>query len=221
MATTRSQLVTKVRRKADIEYADGDGKVTDAEIVDYINEEYAELWDLLAQKHEDLLTKKATVTQASGKLPIPSDGLMRIRRLSHNSGDTEPTYLKLVTLEEFDRYTSTTDDPVGYMLLDQALYPVPAPADGATYTLYYVPDCTALASDSTELPGGIVAKWEEYIVIGAAIKCMQKEESDATHLKMDKAAMQMRIKQSATDKAGVHRVVEVRRYDDEDDVWLY
>jgi hypothetical protein len=145
---------------------------------------------------------------------------MKIRKVLWNGSNPEPTNLRLVSLEEFDRYTSTTDDPVGYMLLDQNLYPVPAPADGATYTLYYVPDFTPLASSASTVPAGLVARWEDYIVLGAAIRCLEKEEVDATHLAMKKAAKQMLIKQSATDRAGVDRVREVRRYDNDDlDRW--
>lgn len=220
MASTGAQLVTKVKRMAQLEYADGDGPITDAEILDYINEEYAELWDLLVQKHEDFFTKKATVTQASGLLPLPADGVMRIRKLLWNGSSPEPTNLRMVTLEEYDRYTATQDDPVGYMLLDQSLYPVPAPANGATYTLYYVPDFTPLASTTSTIHVALVARWEDYIVLGAAIRCLEKEDRDATHLAMKKAAKQMMIKQSATDRAGVDRVKEVRRYDDDDlDRW--
>lgn len=216
MPTTRDQLVTKVRRMADIEYADGEGKVTNAEIADYINEEYAELWDLLVQKHEDIFTKKVTITQAGGVLPLPADGVMRIRKILWLGSAPEPTALKLIPLEELQRYTTEQDDPVGYMFLDQSIYPVPAPADGAQYTLYYVPNCTALASGSSELPAGLVAKWEDYIVLGAAIRVLEKEETDATHLVMKKAAKQLFIKQSATGRAGPDRVREVVRYDIDD-----
>jgi hypothetical protein len=74
----------------------------------------------------------------------------------------------------------------------------PLPQANQTIRVWYVPEMTTLAVDADEVKG--VSGWTEYIIIDAAIKCMQKEESDVSVLMAQKAAMLKRIDGAAANR---------------------
>jgi hypothetical protein len=62
---------------------------------------------------------------------------------------------------------------------------------GRTIRLIYVPIPTELAADGDTLEG--FNGWDEYVVLSAAIKCLQKEEQDVSDLKQELAVMDARM----------------------------
>lgn len=64
-----------------------------------------------------------------------------------------------------------------------------------------------VTSSATNLTGGVVQVdcdgvngWEEYIVVDAAMKCLQKEESDVSVLMAEKSALKQRIEAMASNR---------------------
>jgi len=76
----------------------------------------------------------------------------------------------------------------------------PAPSDGTTATLWYIPSAAELSgdSDSVNYPSG----WEEYIVVDAAIKMRVKEESPIDELMLAKNEQRRRIEEAAEHRDG-------------------
>jgi hypothetical protein len=90
---------------------------------------------------------------------------------------------------------------------------IPQPASNQTIRLRYIPRPVTLLADSDILDG--VSGWDEYVIVDAAIKAMQKEESDVTILMARKEALLRRIEAAASNRdAGEPEVVsDVRRFD--------
>lgn len=213
MATTLAQLRTRVRNRADM--PDSDGLVSDSELDTYINDSYAELMDLISQKNEDAYTSVDIVTSAS---PIPyasiaTTGWAKIRRIDYFDG-TDYHNLERIGIEEWPRYVNSTGTtPRAYTALGTNVYILPTPSGSKQYLVFYIKNPVALTSASDEVVAPpIVFRWEEYVVIDAAIKCLRKEESDTSELLQEKASMQSRISTSLSDRGGPARVAEVRRY---------
>jgi hypothetical protein len=66
------------------------------------------------------------------------------------------------------------------------------------------------AIDSTTNPFPGVHGWDEWIVTRVAIKCLQKDEVDASHLERDLGRLTERIKTMAP-RRNIHRKQSVRR----------
>jgi hypothetical protein len=78
-----------------------------------------------------------------------------------------------------------------YRLNDDYLWLTPVPAAGQKIQVWYVPRLTTLSADADTCDG--ISGWTEYIICDAAIKCMQKEESDCSVLIAQKMALIQRI----------------------------
>lgn len=241
LPTYLNTLATRVRQRADM--PDTDGLVSDSELYGYINGSYMELVDLLMQRNEDAFTAFESLTGTSplntaDLLHLPTDiesgggnvggevgseaGFTKIRRIEWQDG-SEYIPLERVGIEEWDRFgtNGSAGDPRAYTLLGNKIHILPAQSSSRIYRVFYVRRPLELRTEyptNAALPDQIVLRWDDYIVIDAAIKCLRKEEQDVSELLQEKAAMQMRIATSMTDRSGPARVAEVRRYDSED-VW--
>jgi hypothetical protein len=64
--------------------------------------------------------------------------------------------------------------------------------------MWYIPTAPILASDSATLND--LNQYSEYVIVDAAIKMMQKEESDVSVLMAEKAALKRRIEEAAQNR---------------------
>jgi hypothetical protein len=80
-----------------------------------------------------------------------------------------------------------------YALTANTLWLAPIPQSGQTVRMLYAPKLTTLSADSDTVDG--ISGWTEYIICDAAIKCMQKEESDVSVLAAEKASLIKRIQE--------------------------
>jgi hypothetical protein len=85
-----------------------------------------------------------------------------------------------------------------YRLMGNTLFFIPTPAAGQTMTIWYIPRLTEMLKDTDMLDG--FNGWTEYVIIDAAIKAMQKEESDVSVLMAQKMAIIDRINSSAMNR---------------------
>lgn len=101
-----------------------------------------------------------------------------------------------------------------YRLVGNQIEFIPQPANGQFIQLWYIPRMTILLQD-TDIADG-VSGWNEYICVDAAIKALQKEESDVTVLAMQKAELLNRIEAAAENRdAGEPETIsDTRRYTD-------
>ena len=85
-----------------------------------------------------------------------------------------------------------------YRFVGNTLMLIPAPVSGTTLRIWYVPRPVKLLQDSDMFDG--FSGWLEYVIVDAAIKALQKEESDVTVLAAQKQAMTERLNTMADNR---------------------
>ena len=190
MAANLSQLRTRVRRMADMEDS---GFVSDSELNDYINSSYAELYDLLVSSNSEYFLSSATSTVASGSstITLPSD-FYKLRAVDFQSNGRWYD-IEQFSIPERNQYSSTYINlgEVRYRLQGSTLKLIPSDNAGGQYQIWYTPLPATLSSDSDEIEEG--NGWSELVVVDAAIKCLQKEESTTTELMKIKSDLVKRV----------------------------
>lgn len=175
---TLAQLRTRAREKADMVNSTF---VTDSELNGYINSSYQEFYDLLTNSVEDYNITVTNFTVASGNTQaLPSD-FYKVRGIDDMTDSANPTPVRKYNFNERNDYTvqygfSDRFSPVKYRIIGDNFYFLPAELAPRPYRLWYVPICPSLVNDSDTAKG--INGWLEYVFTDAAIKCLNKEESD-------------------------------------------
>lgn len=193
-AVQLSTLRTRARQKANMENS---AFVSDAELNQYINESWAELYEKLALTWSDRFTTSEEVTVVAPANTIaPTQpaggpyGFLKFRGLDKQDGNEWIT-IEPMDLKQRNRTPSTTLD-IAYVISGSALKVYPAENGAGVYRLWYIPYVTELSDDTDTV--SLPHQWQQYIVTDAAIKCLVKEESDPAALLIEKAALIERIK---------------------------
>lgn len=213
--------------------------VTTPEWNTYINQSYFELYDLLIQKYgNEYYVAIPYLFQTSGvqfyNLP---DGTSAYHDV--NGGTAMPFYKLLgvdlgldqatnawITLKKFEFisrnrfvYPQITTNLLGvaglrYRLFGNQLDLIPSPVAGQFVRVWYIPRMRQLLKDVDMVDG--VSGWTEYIAVDAAIKALQKEESDVSVLMAQKQALIIRIEAAAENRdAGEPETIsDTRRFTD-------
>lgn len=218
-----SLIRTAVRQRANMENTQF---VTDIELNSYINASYGELYDILLSRFEDYFMKldptsgqPPTFTLAGGVnfWALPSD-LYKLRGLDVQVSPPNDwnTVYRYNFSERNSRSRTVNRIQYGlrvnyYRVLNQQIQILPEDQADGTYRIWYIPRITKLVSDADDTSPTIL-DWEEYIVVDASIKCMVKEESDATFLIEAKQGLIQRIKSlsSNRDAGQRERIGDVR-----------
>ena len=212
MSTTLLNLRTMVRQRADMENSTF---VSDPEVTSYINQSYFVLYDLLVQKfgNDYYVAPFLTITtdgindqfaRPDGTLYSGAPALYKLLGLDLFLAANSWVTLKPFNTSERNRYSIPNFQSfygvtnMRYRLNGGKLWLTPLPAGGQQLRLLYIPRMTPLALDTDLLDG--VSGWDEYVVIDAAIKCLQKEESDVSVLSGQKGAMIARIEAAASNR---------------------
>lgn len=216
MATTMTllQLRTAARQRADMVNSTF---ISDAELTSYVNQSAYELYDLLVEKYGDdyfvkLPAPTYTTDGVSTTFTLPADFYKLIGvDLAVSMPDWWVT-LKPFEMAERNRFALRNFQSfyglsnLRYKLAGNSIWFSPTPPAGQSYRLWYVPRWTELAADADTLDG--VSGWTEYVVVDAAIKMMQKEESDVSALMVQKQALLKRIETAAANRdAGMPHTV--------------
>lgn len=191
--------------------------ISDAEWTSYINQSYFELYDLLVQKYgDDYFSISAEIT---------TDGSSQLYALPNGTlYDSAPLFYKLlgvdlnlapgtqeswVTIRRFNmsdrnRYAVPNFQSfygvtnLRYRLNGSNIWFTPIPTAGQVMRLWYVPRLTPLSGESDTCDG--ISGWTEYIVVDAAIKAKDKEESDTSVLMARKMGLIQRIESAAENR---------------------
>lgn len=187
-----------------------------------INQSLFELYDLLVTTYEDYFLASPVSFQTNGSTylyPLP-DGIL------YNGA--EPFYKLMgvdlalntaqnafVTINKFnfiDRnsylYPNSASTIYGvfnmrYRVLGSQIEFIPTPTGSQTIRLWYIPRLRQLLLD-TDTTADSVSGWIEYVIVDAAIKALQKEESDVSVLMAQKMALIKRIEETAMNRdAGI------------------
>lgn len=182
----------------------------------YINQSYFELYDLLTTVYEDYYLADPVIFQTDGSdsytLPNGANysGAKPFYKLMGVDLGLSNTSNAWVTLKKYDFiarnryvYPQLTSTYLGvfnlrYRVLGDKLHFIPTPAGAQYIRLWYVPRMTMLLQDTDIMKG--VSGWTEYVIVDAAIKALQKEESDVSVLLAQKMALKQRIEESAMNR---------------------
>ncbi len=227
---TLAQLRTNVLQRADMfnDGMSSTQFVTTSEVNSYINQSYFELYDILVQKYgDDYFNAPPALFVTNGKdqfYPLPDGNIKFLNpQLQQEKTPAPPMYKflgldlnlanqqldSLVTIRRFkfsdrNRYAVPNFQSfygvtnLRYRLYGNQLWLTPIPSQGQTLQIRYVPRMAQLTNDGDTVDG--ISGWTEYIIIDAAIKCLQKEESDVSVLMAQKQAMLARIEAAAENR---------------------
>lgn len=223
---TLAELRGRAQRLSDMEntaYVDND------EWASYANEGLFELHDLLIELDPDYALASTTINVLSGddNYTLPT-AFYKLRGVDWNSGGVSYA-LRPFEFRERNRYqfatgVSTPENIYRYRIQGDGsggteLKLVPVPRGGATLTVWYVPEATALAVDANLIPGWISSGFEKYIVLHMTMRALQKEESvSAVNFYQEKMAEKARIQDVASprDAGEPKRMVDVLNWIDDD-----
>lgn len=197
MAINLAELRLQARQRADMENSNF---VQDSELTNYINNSIAELHDILAEAHGSeyfVINTETAVTSGSETIDLPADFYM-LKGVDIKIDNQDFISLRPFNFNERNRYSElgvwdlAGITNVRYRIVGDDLRFTPRPDRNATVRLWYVPLATKLVNDTDELND--FNAFSEYVIVDAAIKMMQKEESDVSVLLAQKTMLEKRIR---------------------------
>lgn len=215
MSVTLATLRTRVRQQADQENSTF---ISDTELTDYINNSAAELHGLLSTLYEDYyLTEVDFTLSTANTYTLPTD-FFKLRGVDFRPAKDWITVPRF-SFEERNRWQvryRRGDLQVwrAYRVMQNAIYILPEDDYAGNYRLWYLRRYSPMSTDTDQIDD--LMGWDEYVVVDAAIKCLQKEESDVSVLMGRKMALKQRIEAEASnrDASGPERINIVGGVDD-------
>lgn len=205
---TLGQIRTLAQQKADMVNSQF---VTTPEWNTYINNSAFELYDLLTTLYEDYYVTAPVTFSLDGSqtyaLTTVAPDFYKLVGVDLGLGANGTAW---VTLKKFDFvqrnryiYPQLGTTVLGlfnpsYRLVGSTIMFIPTPASGQYIRLWYIPRMTQLLQDSDILDG--VNGWDEYVAVDAAIKALDKEESDTSALMAAKQQLIDRIQAAAMNR---------------------
>lgn len=190
--------------------------IANDEWTDYLNREAAALHSEFVEAFEDYYTSQTTFTLSAGTntLALPAD-FWKIRGVDYQIDAGNQTWRE-VRQFQFNRRNDLTPDirrlwgaspERRYRVFRDALWIVPESDASGTYRLWYVTLYQPMVADADAIPD-----WEgfhELVILGAAIRALDKQESVTDHLKRDREMLRARIAAAAQNRnAGEPEVVQ-------------
>ena len=198
--------------------------VTDSELNSYINQSYFELYDLLISKFGDNYyvapVYQLTTDGTTYQYPLPAD-FYKLLGVDLALTQSVQSYVTVRPFEFIDRNRYAVPNfqsfygltNLRYRLNGNNIWFTPIPAANQNIRLWYVPRMSTLSLDTDTVDG--ISGWTEYIICDAAIKCLQKEESDVSVLMAQKMGLIRRIEAMAESRdAGSPAKVSDNLYND-------
>lgn len=193
---TLAELKTQSRQRADMEESEF---VSDSELISYINASIAELHDLLIASYNDDYIMSEHTFSADGtsiEFDLPATFYkMRGVDVKFNNGNWT-TVKRFNFNRRNEEQNSFAWNLVGlpyleYRLVGSKIRFNRVPDAGMQFRMFFHPVASKLTLDTDSYDD--VNQYAEYVVVDAAIKMLQKEESDVRVLAAQKEALRQRI----------------------------
>lgn len=202
MSVTLGQLKTRSRQRADMETSDF---IEDSELASYINSSLAELYDLLVAAYgEDYFLAEYDFSTAANTddYALPTN-FYKLKGVDAQLNNNDWFTIRPFNFNERNRNQNLQWGLIGgpnvrYRLMGSNIKFSPLPESIFPIKLWYVPKATELVADSDSFDD--LNQYAEYIIIDAAIKMLQKEESDVTVLMAQKQAMKRRLEEMSLNR---------------------
>ena len=215
MSVTLAQLKTRARQRSDMENSTF---VSDSELTSYINSSLAELYDLLVAAYGDeyFLANPYPISVVTGTADytLPTD-FYKLKGVDASVNGSQWLNVLPFNFNERNRGQNGAPETLRYRIMGSNIKFNPAVS--ASVQIWYVPVAPTLVSDADTFND--VNKYSEYIVVDAAIKMLQKEESDVSVLMAQKQALKRRLEEMAgnRDAGSPESVTDI--YAQYDDFW--
>lgn len=209
MTTTLLQLRNSAKQRADMSGSTtSDQLVPDAEWNQYLNASLAEFHDIVVRNDVRfyLTSAQFTIAQGQSTAPFPADfmTLNGVER-SYDGSGTPGTWYDVPKFPWRERnwgnnsFMSLLMLPwVRYNYAGTTLIFTPSISAAGLYQIWYYPTQPVLINDTDTFDDQ--RYWYEYVIVDAAIKALQKEESDVSVLIGQKLAMKARIELMGSDR---------------------
>lgn len=199
-----SELVTSIRRRADVEKTQF---VTDAEIIEYIDRSNCELYDLIVSKYNDYFMSSQTYTLGGSEfITVPADfyKLLGIDQAETPTSDRWFT-LRPINFNERNKRFNTLFNmsyhpTYRYHLQNDQIRINPIPAAADVLRVWYVPAPVKITLGTQTIDGK--SGWEEYIIVDCCAKIRVKQELDPQAFMVEKARLEQRILKMAQNYDG-------------------
>lgn len=214
MTVTLLQLKNAARQRADMSGSAGpDQFVDDAELTGYINASLAEFNDLVVAKNLLNYVTSSVFTLAGNTsntnyytLSSSFYKLAGVDRLLDGdpSSGTAVWYDVMKFAFNERNFGNNPIFPlfrppyVRYRIIGNRLTFMPAQSSAGTYQIWWYPQAPVLVGDNDTIDE--TQFWWDYVVVDAAIKMLNKEESDVSVLAAQKLALKERIEAMAADR---------------------
>lgn len=198
----------QARARADMQSVSAKAFIPDDEINIYVNQSYTELYDLLVSSGGMDYYMNQAVIPTAGQIDtydLPPD-FYRILGVDAILSANQAITLQSFNFNERNLYRSVyaggwgIDYNLRYRIVGNLkIQFIPIPLNNINIRIWYLPACPVLGE--TDLADGVDG-FEELLVIDAAIKMLQKEESDVSVLMARKAEMVARVSAMAPNRDG-------------------
>jgi hypothetical protein len=183
----------------------------------FINQAYAELYNLLITVYEDYYVAPRLVFQTNGtqqRYELPNgqnyNGAPALFKLYGVDLGLDSSSNAWVTLKKFDFisrnryvYPQIASTFLGvfnlqYRMLGNYIHFIPTPAGAQYIGLWYYPRINTLLKDTDVMDG--ISGWTEYVIVRAAKYALDKEESDTGKLDQELLFLKSQIEEGATNR---------------------
>jgi hypothetical protein len=194
---TLAEMIAQVRYRADMVDSQF---CTDVEITSYLNQSLQSLYQKMVNSHEDYFvsaTPQAITTTAAETYPLSATFYKGLGVDIYRDGQWKE--LPRFGFRERNRQTQLMVKPSFYRFSGANLWLIPTPEAGRSVRVWYVPRLTllALVTDTVDM---VSHSWLEYAILDSAIKCLDKEETDTTSLKQERAIKLQEVKDECRDR---------------------
>lgn len=193
---TLGELKTQARQRADMSTSTF---VSDSELTGYINSSIAELYDILIQSYGEQYFTIPLIFQTTDGIDsyaLPAD-FYKLDGVDVKLNGQDFITVKRFNFNERTRYSDISIwnlwgiPSIRYRIVGPNIVFSPKPDGQTDVKIWYSPLALKLVLDSDTLND--FNQYAEYVIVDAAIKMMQKEESDVQVLMAQKQALMQRI----------------------------
>lgn len=211
-SVTVSAIVTAARERADEEAS---RRVTDAELVRYVNDAWARLYAKHAQAFIDFYRTEEEIAVVAGTAgyDLPDDWWGTIS-LDYKASTDDYRPLHRVQEHERNRYRGTMsgDYPRGYRIIGNQVVLMPTPSRSLTLVHAYLPTATVLTDLADEIDG--ILGHEVLLQLMVARRIMQKNEEYEGDFEKEIAQLEEELTQEALMRSVVEpQIVEGGGFD--------
>lgn len=201
MQITLAQLRLEARYRSDMEKSK---LVKDGELTSYINKSIAELYDILCEAYGsdyNVQSTSSVTVRDQDSYDLPAD-FYELKGVDMKLNNDEWCTLQRFNFNERNRWQDSHMwdgiSEVRYRIVGNQIKFSPIPDGDLAYQIWYIATSPVLVNDDDTLDE--LNGYSEYVIVDAAIKMMQKEESDVTVLMAQKQMLEKRIRDKAQNR---------------------